>query len=220
VSCAATCVVPPHLCAAALACVFARVNKCGNMCRYGVEVDVPSAPRSDAKSTISILPDLSNSRVVMIQVRSAGAAPPLPGQAQQGEQQGESSSQLLRSGKGLPAAKAQAVLSFPCLLQNNGKHKPDTPMCVATYGENVAMGMISAAVQDWTYHVVLDPGADAALACLLLVCYTGAECSSWGEGGEGGGDQPTACTTHQLEWIVILPLRLDGCHAYPLCRSH
>ncbi|KAI3433433.1 hypothetical protein D9Q98_003248 [Chlorella vulgaris] len=102
--------------------VLAKTRTVSGMAKYGVEVDVPSAPRSDAKSTISILPDLSNSRVVMI--------------------------------------------------QNNGKHKPDTPMCVATYGENVAMGMISAAVQDWTYHVVLDPGADAALACLLLVCYT------------------------------------------------
>lgn len=48
-------------------------------------------------------------------------------------------------------------------------------MCVAQYGENVAIGMISAAVQDWSYHIGLEPGADAALACCLLVIYTGGQ---------------------------------------------
>lgn len=45
------------------------------------------------------------------------------------------------------------------LPQVNGHGVADTPMCEAAYGANVAMGFISAAVQDWTYHVALDPGA-------------------------------------------------------------
>lgn len=58
------------------------------------------------------------------------------------------------------------------MWQNNGKGKEDTTMCTATYGANVALGLVSAAVQDWTYHIVVEPGADAALACCFLIIFT------------------------------------------------
>lgn len=48
------------------------------------------------------------------------------------------------------------------MWQNNGKGKEDTTMCTATYGANVALGLVSAAVQDWTYHIVVEPGAGGA----------------------------------------------------------
>ena len=48
------------------------------------------------------------------------------------------------------------------MWQSNGKGMEDTPLCEAAYASSVVTGMISAAVQDWSYHVALDPGAGAA----------------------------------------------------------
>ena len=48
-------------------------------------------------------------------------------------------------------------------LQVNDKNVPDTPMCEAAYGSNVVMGLVSAAVNDWSYSLALDPGAGEAV---------------------------------------------------------
>lgn len=63
-------------------------------------------------------------------------------------------------------------LSKAIMWQSNGEGQPDTPLCEAAFGSNVLLGMISAAIQDWTYHISLQPGADAALVACLLVIYT------------------------------------------------
>lgn len=58
------------------------------------------------------------------------------------------------------------------MWQVNAKGVDDTPLCEAAYADNVVSGMVSAAMQDWSYRIALDPGADAALVCVLLGVYT------------------------------------------------
>ncbi|PSC76327.1 DHH family isoform B [Micractinium conductrix] len=68
----------------------------------------------------------------------------------------------------MPDASLQRVMMW----QVNDKNVPDTPMCEAAYGSNVVMGLVSAAVNDWSYSLALDPGADAALVACMLCIYT------------------------------------------------
>lgn len=57
------------------------------------------------------------------------------------------------------------------LAQNNGKKQEDTPMCEAAYGKEVWMGFVSAAVQNWTYHLLLDPGAGGLTGAQALAVW-------------------------------------------------
>ena len=72
-----------------------------------------------------------------------------------------------RSGKFVvsPDASLQKVLMWQ---SNPGKNVEDTPLCEAAYASSVVMGMISAAVQDWSYHVALDPGAGECAAAAAV----------------------------------------------------
>lgn len=43
-----------------------------------------------------------------------------------------------------------------------GRPEEEAPLCQATYGDTVALGVISALVQNWSYYIDLAPGAGAA----------------------------------------------------------
>jgi uncharacterized membrane protein YagU involved in acid resistance len=75
-----------------------------------------------------------------------------------------------RSGKFVvsPDASLQKVLMWQSNGKQNGKEVEDTPLCEAAYASSVVMGMISAAVQDWSYHVALEPGAGASAAAAAV----------------------------------------------------
>lgn len=48
--------------------VAAKTRTISGLAKYGVEVDVPGAPRNGSQSTFTIVPELSNSKVIIMQV--------------------------------------------------------------------------------------------------------------------------------------------------------